>query len=201
MDYGTGHETSFMLFLLALTLVRYFQPNEEEERGLVFQVFVRYMQVCWKIQDAYRLEPAGSHGVWGLDDSSFLGYIFGSAQLRGAALTIDSQLVQTDGAVPLLDQTDIPVSAILQPSLPPTNLYFMLIERIRQVKTGPFHEHSAQLYSIAVNVPTWTKVNSGLFKMYEAEVLSKRVVVQHLPLGGVLGWVDNGSDTEGTSSS
>lgn len=84
MDYGTGHETSFALFLLALTLVRLYEPTVEEERSLVLQVFVRYLEVCWKLQDTYRLEPAGSHGVWGLDDSSFLGYIFGSAELRGA---------------------------------------------------------------------------------------------------------------------
>lgn len=83
MDYGTGHETSFALFLLSLTLVRFFQPIETEERELVLRVFVRYQYLCWKLQDTYRLEPAGSHGVWGLDDSSFLGYIFGSAQLRG----------------------------------------------------------------------------------------------------------------------
>ncbi|KAF5379662.1 hypothetical protein D9615_005808 [Tricholomella constricta] len=171
MDYGTGHETSFGLFMLALTLVRFYQPVEAEECDLVLSVFVRYLQLCWKLQDTYRLEPAGSHGVWGLDDSAFLGYIFGSGQLR---------------------ESDIPVSAVLQPDLPSTNLYFMQITRIRQVKLGPFHEHSSQLHSIAVGVPNWRKVNSGLFKMYEAEVLGKRVVVQHLPLGGLLEW-DNGS--------
>lgn len=83
MDYGTGHETSFALFLLVLTLVRFFDPVPEVERQLVLVVFLRYLRLCWKLQDVYRLEPAGSHGVWGLDDSHFLPYIFGSSQLRG----------------------------------------------------------------------------------------------------------------------
>ncbi|KAF5364411.1 hypothetical protein D9758_010690 [Tetrapyrgos nigripes] len=168
MDYGTGHETSFALFLLGLTMVRFFQPVLQEERALVLTVFVRYLRLCWRLQDVYNLEPAGSHGVWGLDDSHFLGYIFGSGQLR--------------------DQSDIPVSAVLRPPLPLNNLYFMSIMRILEVKKGPFHEHSSQLYSIAVGVPNWGKVNSGLFKMYQAEVLGKRVVVQHIPLGGLLEW-------------
>ncbi|KAF6756884.1 hypothetical protein DFP72DRAFT_892596 [Ephemerocybe angulata] len=168
MDYGTGHETSFALFLLVLTLVRFFEPVPEVERQLVLVVFLRYLRLCWKLQDVYRLEPAGSHGVWGLDDSHFLPYIFGSGELR--------------------DQTDIPVNAILQTPLPDTNLYFLSISRIHEVKHGPFHEHSSSLHAIAVGVANWGKVNSGLFKMYEAEVLSKRVVVQHIPLGGILEW-------------
>ncbi|KAJ7129187.1 hypothetical protein C8R44DRAFT_776121 [Mycena epipterygia] len=168
MDYGTGHETSFALFLLCLTLTRFLHPEPDEERSIVLTVFPRYLRLCWRLQDVYKLEPAGSHGVWGLDDSSFLGYIFGSGQLR--------------------DQTQIPVSAVLHPPLPDNNLYFMSIMRIHQVKHGPFHEHSSQLHSIATGVPNWGKVNSGLFKMYEAEVLGKRVVVQHIPLGGLLQW-------------
>ena len=59
------------------------------------------------------------------------------------------------------------MNAVLQPSLPPTNLYFMSIMRIREVKSGPFHEHSSQLYAIATGVQHWSKVHSGLFKMYE----------------------------------
>ncbi|KAH6901268.1 serine/threonine-protein phosphatase 2A activator 1 [Coprinopsis sp. MPI-PUGE-AT-0042] len=168
MDYGTGHEASFALFLLCLSLVRFFDSTAEVDRQLVLVVFLRYLRLCWKLQDTYRLEPAGSHGVWGLDDSHFLPYIFGSAQLR--------------------DQTEIPVDAVLQYDLPETNLYFLSISRIHKVKHGPFHEHSSSLHSIAVGVPNWGKVHSGLFKMYEAEVLGKRVVVQHIPLGGLLKW-------------
>jgi len=62
----------------------------------------------------------------------------------------------------------------------------MQIMRIHESKHGPFHEHSSQLHSIALGVPNWGKVNSGLFKMYQAEVLGKRVVVQHIPLGGLM---------------
>jgi serine/threonine-protein phosphatase 2A activator len=35
-------------------------------------------------------------------------------------------------------------------------------------------------------VPGWSKVNRGLFKMYIGEVLSKRVIVQHLLFGSVI---------------
>jgi serine/threonine-protein phosphatase 2A activator len=79
-------------------------------------------------------------------------------------------------------------SSILRPPLFPTNLYYQQVTRIYQLKIGPFFEHSAQLQAIATGVATWDKVNAGMLKMYEAEVLNKRVVVQHLPLGGLLAW-------------
>ncbi|KAJ8518454.1 hypothetical protein ONZ45_g4469 [Pleurotus djamor] len=188
MDYGTGHEAAFGMFLCCLALIRFYQPEVSEERELVLNVFVRYLRLCWRLQDVYRLEPAGSHGVWGLDDSSFLGYIFGSGQLRGEHLDFLRSLYSLRIDPVPKDQADIPVSAVLHTPLPPTNLYFMSITRIHEVKNGPFHEHSSQLYAIATGVPNWRKVNSGLFKMYEAEVLAKRVVVQHIPLGGILEW-------------
>lgn len=88
IDYGTGHETSFALLLLCLALIRFYDPEPAVERELVLTIFVRYLRLCWRLQDVYKLEPAGSHGVWGLDDYSFLGYIFGSAQLRGQSTNV-----------------------------------------------------------------------------------------------------------------
>lgn len=38
-----------------------------------------------------------------------------------------------------------------------------------KMKTGPFAEHSNVLWGIS-SVKTWGKVNSGLIKMYKAEV-------------------------------
>ncbi|KAF2343596.1 Phosphotyrosyl phosphatase activator PTPA, partial [Trinorchestia longiramus] len=53
------------------------------------------------------------------------------------------------------------------------------------VKTGPFAEHSNQLWNVS-GVQSWSKINQGLIKMYKAEVLHKFPVVQHVLFGSLL---------------
>lgn len=46
-------------------------------------IFGRYLELVRRLQLIYRMEPAGSHGVWSLDDYQFVPFIWGSAQLIG----------------------------------------------------------------------------------------------------------------------
>ena len=52
-----------------------------EEEDIATVVFPRYFGFIRTLVGFYRLEPAGSHGVWSLDDYHFIPFILGSAQL------------------------------------------------------------------------------------------------------------------------
>ena len=68
----------------------------------------------------------------------------------------------------------------LFPSLPSFHflLSLCLVFPSHQVKTGPFAEHSNTLWGIS-GVAEWTKVNSGLIKMYKAKVGSSVTMATH----------------------
>lgn len=105
----------------------------------------------------YTLEPAGSHGVWGLDDHSFLPYILGSAQYS-PPIDVGSQ-VPTEGS---LKGAPSPVKVAKKDSVEDyrsTNLYFSAIGFIFDVKSGPFWEHSPTLYDISGIKDGWAKIN------------------------------------------
>ena len=70
IDYGTGHETCFVAWLLCLFELGFFQPVDRP--ALVLKLFPCYLQLMRRLQLTYRLEPAGTHGVWGLDDYHIL---------------------------------------------------------------------------------------------------------------------------------
>ena len=168
IDYGTGHETTFILFLYCLCKLGHINSNGLASLGL--RAFPAYLRVCRKLQRTYWLEPAGSHGVWSLDDYHFLVFLFGSAQLLNHKHIKPKSIHSKD---------------ILE-GYAKDYMYLNAIAFISDVKVGaPFAEHSPILNDIG-ELPNWGKVNEGLARMYKVEVLGKLPVVQHFTFGTVL---------------
>ena len=187
LDYGTGHELSFIAFLGCLWKTGVF--DDGEERAIVMGVVQPYLQLVRKLIMTYTLEPAGSHGVWGLDDHSFVPYIFGSAQLGPAIDPSDyTRPVPTEGSLPEAPEPSVVTNKAHVADYKDDNMYFSAIQFIYDVKKGPFWEHSPILYDISGLKDGWGKINKGMLKMYAAEVVGKFPVVQHFPFGSLFRW-------------
>ena len=160
IDYGTGHETAFAQWLLCLCKLRVL--GAADRAALVTRVYARYLALMRRLQTTYWLEPAGSHGVWGLDDYQFLCFIFGAAQLEGHP-ELRPGVIHDDAAVA---------------DAAPDFLYLAAVQFVRRVKRGPLRETSP--------MPSWARVTAGMLRMYEAEVLGKLPIAQHFLFGTLL---------------
>lgn len=197
LDYGTGHEMSFVAWLAMLFRLGFFAVPDAEAR-LALEVVPAYLRTVWHIQDRYALEPAGSHGAWGLDDYHFVPYIIGAAQIAGAPHTLSPADAVAPDMYPFLTRPAPRAGARISQQdtiahaprrahgrAPLPNLYLSALARTNSLKRGPFFEHSPILSDIARTVASWRKVHTGMLRMYDAECLAKFPVVQHFWFGGV----------------
>jgi len=180
IDYGTGHETSFCVLLYCLTRLGLVRAGDLRAVGTV--VFAEYVRTARLLQRTYWLEPAGSHGVWSLDDYQFLVFLFGASQLVGHEDGGGGGPVGGDGErLPPRAVT----SAATRAALAGRYLYLDAVDFVCAVKSSaPFAEHSPILHDIA-GMATWAKANDGLLKMYRGEVLAKLPVAQHFAFGSL----------------
>ncbi|KEG03047.1 serine/threonine protein phosphatase 2A activator, putative [Plasmodium vinckei vinckei] len=167
IDYGTGHELNFLLFLFCLNKLTFF--STPDHRHLVLVLYRQYLECVRRIQVIYTVEPAGSRGAWGLDDFQFLVFLFGAAQLSY------NKEIQTN---------DVEKKELVE-LWAPKYLYFDALKYILMLKHAPFHESSQMLYDIS-GVKTWEKICSGLLKMYQAEIIQKRQILQHILFGKLI---------------
>lgn len=121
--------------------------------ALVARIFPAYLDLIREVQKTYRLEPAGSHGVWGLDDYQFLPFLWGA-----------SQLAEHRNLTPKSIHNKEIVEHYAK-----DYMYLAGIKFINEVKKGPFAEHSPLLNDIS-GVPKWAKIASGMIPMYKDEV-------------------------------
>lgn len=175
IDYGSGHELNFILFLFCLE--RAGALSSRDHAALVLKVFCKYMSIMRRLQSQYWLEPAGSHGVWGLDDYHFLPFLFGASQLAThphmkPKLIHNRELVDTYWT---------------------KYMYLECIHFINSIKTVPGKDgtavslrwHSPMLDDISA-AKSWQKISDGMVKMFQAEVLGKLPIAQHIMFGEYL---------------
>lgn len=167
IDYGTGHELNFLLFLFCLNKLTFF--NKQDHKHLVLVLYRQYLECVRRIQVQYTIEPAGSRGAWGIDDFQFLVFLFGAAQLSY------NKEIRTD---------DVEKKDLVE-KLAPKYLYFDALKYIFKIKMAPFHVSSQMLYDIS-GVETWEKICSGLLKMYQAEIIQKKQILQHILFGRLI---------------
>lgn len=177
IDYGTGHELSFLVFLLSLYKMGLL--GEEDHRNIAILLIWRYIGTMRKLQFTYWLEPAGSQGVWGLDDYHFLPFLLGAAQLREHKYLKPKSIHSND--------------VIAEYSK--DYMYLSCIEFVNSVKTASLRWHSPMLDDVS-GVKSWGKVADGMLKMYKAEVLGKLPIMQHFLFGGLIDFKASISDEQ-----
>jgi serine/threonine-protein phosphatase 2A activator len=171
IDFGTGHELAFLAFII--TLLESDHLDECDSIPLI--VFKKYFSVVRAITTLYQMEPAGSHGVWGLDDFHHLPFLIGAAQLIAH---------EKDVGVPSDVLRDCDDEAT------PSNMFYDNIAFIKQSKCkhAPFREVAPILCDITSRSENWTIVCYKLMQMYKTEVLGKWPIVQHFYFGKYIPW-------------
>lgn len=216
LDYGTGHEACALLFGVSLWKLAEVADQEGWKKQHFATFFRAYLNITREVQTIYVLEPAGSHGVWGLDDYHCLNFWLGAFEMEGLEAGLGALLAarkRTDddtvvsgahsGAAVDYSKAQLP-SCIHDVSVcpPPDNdqgiltprttiftekfMYMSSIAHIKNLKPRVPFAEGSPMLNDISGLPSWGKLRRGMARVWEGEVLKKFVVIQHWRFGEIL---------------
>uniref|UniRef100_A0A6P4FY23 Serine/threonine-protein phosphatase 2A activator n=1 Tax=Drosophila rhopaloa TaxID=1041015 RepID=A0A6P4FY23_DRORH len=153
IEYGTGHELSFMFFLCALFKAQILS-REEDLSASVLVLFDRYLRFVRRLQVTYSVTSSNWHGGYSLDKFQFVPFIWGFAQL-------------------CYEGPFSPRKMLDEATIAKYKKEYMLIDCVGHMANtyiGTFARHSSLLWSLAA-LSSWTKIHRGLMFMYMEEIL------------------------------
>ena len=195
IDYGTGHELNFILFSMGLMHLMDIKSNPDSQTidsgdklsvspdtlksrvdkygwDILALYAHDYLRLCRNIQKKFRLEPAGSRGVYNMDDFQFLPFLFGVAQL------VDVKYVSCNSFYDY-EQVDMWKNDFI---------FFEAIDYILKNKRGPFNEHSYTLWCFT-SLNSWANILRKIKAKFIDDVLTPFPIIQHLLFGKyILRW-------------
>lgn len=196
IDYGTGHELNFIIFMMGICGIITKTIDGDDVRDIsltpekildfvkvhghdLHSLFLaKYIPLCRKVQSRFRLEPAGSRGVYNMDDYQFLPFLFGAAQLSNTRGISVKEFYDPD--IVDMFRNDY--------------IFFESIDFILNNKRGPFNEHSYTLWNYS-GLASWADIYRRMRTKYNDEVLSPFPIVQHLLFGRyILRWGDESEE-------
>lgn len=155
IDYGTGHELNFICYLYAMYKKNIIKINE------IFHSCDLYFDLVRQVINRYTLEPAGSHGVWGINDYQILPFLLGANELFYSQCTFEDLLLEE-------------------------NKDLMFAKALKFVKKEgvDFNIHSPLLYDLRLK--PWASACIELWQRYLKDVLESKAVTQHFIFGKYL---------------
>lgn len=190
IDYGTGHELNFIIFTMGLLYLTDDKTMEPKDNGDclakdnlkqyvgqhgwdILALFAHsYLPLCRRVQIKFRLEPAGSRGVYNMDDFQFLPFLFGAAQLTGIKYISCKKFYE-------FDQVDMFKSDYI---------FFEAVDFILSNKRGPFNEHSYTLWGFT-GLNSWETILNRIKYKFTDDILGPFPIVQHFLFGKyILKW-------------
>lgn len=196
IDYGTGHELNFIVFTMGMcNLVdlphgdggdspitgEKLKPYVEKYGWDIHSLFAhKYLRLCRRLQTKFRLEPAGSRGVYNMDDFQFLPFLFGAAQVTGIKHITTREFHNIDQVEQYKDDY----------------IFFEALDFILNNKRGPFNEHSYTLWGFT-NLGTWDNIFRRIRAKFTDDIMGPFPIVQHFLFGKyVLRWSSEGEDED-----